>query len=121
MQTYKGSCHCGAVAFEIDTDLSESVKCNCSLCTKKNALMTMVHENQFRILKGEDKLGLYEWNSGVAKHHFCNECGIYTFHRRRSSPEHFAINVHCLDDANASGISIVEINGRETPLISDVK
>ena len=76
MQTYQGSCHCGAVAFEIDAVLTEFTTCDCSLCRKKNAVMTKVHESAFRLLKGKNVLGLYEWNAHIAKHHFCNSCGI---------------------------------------------
>ncbi len=114
MQTYRGSCHCGAVVFEIDTDFTQFTKCVCSLCRKKNALMTMVHESHFRLLQGQDRLGLYEWNTRVAKHHFCTDCGIYTFHRKRSAPDTFGVNVYCLDEADISGIPVVEVGGPTT-------
>jgi hypothetical protein len=112
MWTYKGSCHCGAVVFEIDTEFTQFTKCDCSLCRKKNAVMTKVHESQFRLLQGEEVLGLYQWNTGVAKHHFCTHCGIYTFHRKRVTPDFFGINVYCLDDADISNVPIVEVDGR---------
>ena len=110
-QTYSGSCHCGAIEFEIDTELSQFTKCDCSLCTKKNAVMTKVHESQFRLLKGEDHLGLYQWNTKVAEHHFCKICGIYTFHRKRVTPDYLGINVYCLDGADISSIPIVAVDG----------
>ena len=51
----------------------------------------------FRILEGEDKLATYRFNTGVAEHHFCTVCGIYTHHRRRSNPNQFGVNVACLE------------------------
>ena len=112
MRTYRGSCHCGAVVFEIDSDLAEVAKCDCSLCTKKNAVMTGVHESRFRILKGEDKLTLYQWNTKTAKHYFCGICGIYPFHRRRVMPDQFGINVCCLEGVDASALSIIQFDGK---------
>ena len=48
MQNYRGSCHCGAVKFTIDADVRELTTCDCSLCSRKNALMTKVSEDQLR-------------------------------------------------------------------------
>lgn len=111
MQTYQGSCHCGAVRFEIDTEFTEFTKCDCTLCAKKNAVMTKVHESQFRLLAGENELGTYQWNTRTAKHHFCTVCGIYTFHRKRVTPDFFGINVYCLDDADITHVPVIEVDG----------
>ena len=111
MKTYAGSCHCGAVRFEITTAFTEFTTCDCSLCRKKNAVMTKVHEDQFRLRAGEEHLGLYEWNTRVAKHHFCTICGIYTFHRKRVTPDFLGINVNCLDDADTAGVPVVAVDG----------
>lgn len=116
MQTYQGSCHCGAIKFEIDIDFTEFTRCDCSLCRKKNAIMAKVSEKQFRLIQGEDKLGLYMWNSHIAKHHFCNECGIYTFHRKRVSPDFLGINVFCLDNIDISDVPIVDVDGQSMSL-----
>ena len=35
MQVHKGSCHCGAVTFEVTGTVHEVTICNCSVCTKK--------------------------------------------------------------------------------------
>ena len=98
MRTYHGSCHCGAVQFEIDADLSELVHCNCSICTKKSGMLVMVPAERFRLLQGEDALKLYQFNTKVAEHYFCKTCGIHPFGHPRSAPEKYSVNVRSLDD-----------------------
>jgi len=117
METYQGSCHCGAIKFEIDTDFTEFTKCDCSLCQKKNAVMAKVHESQFRLLEGEESMGLYQWNTRTAKHHFCKTCGIYTFHRKRITPDFFGINVYCLDDVDLSGVPVIDDEGQSLSIV----
>jgi hypothetical protein len=110
MSRYAGSCHCGTVTFQIDAEIVELTTCDCSLCKRKNALMTKVHERHLTILSGEDDLSLYEWNTRRAKHYFCSRCGIYTFHRKRSEPDHYGVNVFCLEgfDPNAVPVRATE-------------
>ncbi len=104
MKTLRGSCHCHAVQFEIESDFPELTTCDCSLCLRKNALMVKVHEDQLRILSGEDSLTTYTFHTHTAQHYFCSTCGIYPFHRKRVTPDYYGVNVHCLDDFDASGI-----------------
>ena len=104
MERHTGSCHCGTVRFCIDAEIGELTTCDCSLCVKKNALMTNVHESALTILAGEEALSLYQWNTKRAKHYFCSRCGIYTFHRKRSAPDHYGVNIFCLDGFDPSTI-----------------
>jgi hypothetical protein len=99
-----GSCHCGAVRFTVEAEIAELTTCDCSLCVKKNAVMAKVPQTALTLTKGKDELRLYEWNTRVAKHYFCGTCGIYTFHRKRAAPDHFGVNVFCLDGFDASSI-----------------
>lgn len=48
------------------------------------------------VTKGEDKLSLYRWNTGKARHYFCSVCGIYTHHQRRKAPDEFGYNIACI-------------------------
>jgi hypothetical protein len=112
MIVHQGSCHCGAVSFRIDAEIVELTTCDCSLCVKKNALMTKVPESALTILAGEDALTLYQWNTRRAKHYFCKHCGIYVFHRKRSQPDHFGVNVFCLDGFDASTIPVRATEGK---------
>ena len=51
-QQYSGSCHCGAVRFEAKADLDTAIKCNCSLCRKKNATMVRIPSENFKLIEG---------------------------------------------------------------------
>ena len=104
MRCLQGSCHCGAVRFEIHSDFPELTTCDCSICRRKNALMVKVHETHFTLLAGDDALTAYQFHSHTATHYFCRPCGIYPFHRKRVTPDHYGINVFCLDGFDATGI-----------------
>ena len=111
MTTYQGSCHCGAVTFKIDAEIRELTTCDCSLCRQKNALMTKVHQSALTVLSGEDLLSAYQWNTHRAKHFFCLRCGIYIFHRKRAAPDHFGINVFCLEGFDPGSVPVRATEG----------
>jgi len=96
--THTGSCHCGAVAFEVDAPGPLVVQqCNCSICTKAGFLHLIVPRSRFRLLRGEEDLTTYTFNTGVAKHTFCRSCGMKPFYIPRSNPDGIDVNVNCLD------------------------
>jgi len=109
MQTVKGTCHCNAVEFEVDLiNGHENIRrCNCSICSRKGAIMAGVTLNRLRVTRGSDKLSLYQWNTKIAKHYFCSICGIYTHHQRRSVPTEYGYNLACIDGIDLSAISAI--------------
>ncbi|WP_444945279.1 GFA family protein [Microbulbifer sp. VTAC004] len=88
---HRASCHCGSV--EIELDLPEGLidlrRCDCSMCRRRGAVDASVSLNGIKILKGEQHLKLYQFNKRTAIHYFCEKCGIYTHHKRRSNPRQF--------------------------------
>ena len=95
---YKGTCHCGAVAFEVEApERLLAQRCNCSICTKSGFLHLIVPKSRFRLLRGESALATYTFNTGVAKHYFCKTCGVKPFYVPRSNPDGIDVNVNCLD------------------------
>jgi len=95
---YSGSCHCGAVHYEVEAPATlECQECNCSICSKSGFLHYIVPKSRFRLLQGEDHLLTYTFDSGEAKHLFCKVCGIKSFYIPRSNPDGYDVNVHCLD------------------------
>ncbi|MDD2769129.1 MAG: GFA family protein [Methylococcus sp.] len=121
METKKGSCHCGAIEFEVDLENGfENVRrCNCSLCRRKGAIIASVPIARLRVTKGADMLTLYQWNTMIAKHYFCKTCGIYTHHQRRSNPNEFGFNLACIEGIDPfSFIDVAIGDGAAQTLIS---
>lgn len=96
------SCHCGAIVLEVKLrhGLARAIRCDCSYCRRRGAIMASVLLDDLRFVKGEDHVALYTWGTGVAQHYFCPTCGIYTHHQRRSNPEEYGVNVGCLEGVN---------------------
>ncbi len=114
----KLTCHCGFIEAEINIEnLGKILRCNCSICKRKGSIMGMVKNDEFKIVKGKDKLKLYEFHTKVAKHFFCSNCGIYTHHNPRSNPAMTGFNIGCVDEIDSFELSDVQINdGRNHPL-----
>ncbi|MBE0626557.1 MAG: GFA family protein [Burkholderiales bacterium] len=102
MPRYTGSCHCGAVRFEIEAVIDRVTECNCSICRKKGILHHRVAADGFHLLSGEADLGTYRFGTMAAKHHFCKTCGIHVFTRPRAAPELYTVNVRVLDEFDLS-------------------
>ena len=68
----KLNCHCRAVEAEINISdkLEKVLRCNCSICKRKGSIMSVVKNEDFKIIKGKNKLKLYQFHSKVAKHYF---------------------------------------------------
>jgi len=109
---YTGSCHCKAVTFAVEAPEAVEVEnCNCSICKKSGYLHLIVPKADFELLGGADELTQYTFNSGVAKHFFCNTCGIKPFYVPRSNPDGMDVNLNCLDDRPAQ-ITVQDFDGQ---------
>ncbi len=113
LRTYQGSCHCGAVRFEVDMDLDHVRVCDCSLCRKRGALNHRVESSQLRLKTPLEELTLYQWHTRTAKDYFCPTCGILPFRRPRTAPRVWTINVRCLDGVDLDAIPKVQVHGSQ--------
>ena len=109
---HKATCHCGNVKIELHLPqgIDKPRRCDCSICRRKGAIVASVKLDGIRILKGQEWLKLYQFNTGTAKHYFCSECGIYTHHQRRSDPTEYGYNVGCLEGVNPFDLGDVVTN-----------
>ena len=101
-ERHRATCHCGAVELELSLPdgIVEPRRCDCSICRRKGAIVASVPVAGLRLVKGHDVLVLYQFNTHVAQHYFCSNCGIYTHHQRRSTPDQYGYNVGCLEGVN---------------------
>lgn len=111
--THTGGCHCGAVRFEVTAPAEVEVhECNCSICRKLGYLHLIVPREHFRLLRGEDELSTYTFNTGQARHLFCRNCGVESFYVPRSHPDGYSVNLRCLDDGTLEKVSVHPFDGR---------
>ena len=118
LKTYHGSCHCGAVKFEADLDLTQTTyRCNCSICRRTRFWPAVAKPEGFRLLKGESELTQYLFNTMKNHHYFCKHCGVRTFGVGNATPigKMYGINVMCLDDVSDEDLAklpITYVDGR---------
>ena len=76
----RGSCHCGAVRFEID-EVRALTHCHCTNCRKLTgaafASYAHVEAEKFRFVAGEDMTDAYESAPGSFRQR-CKACGCLT-------------------------------------------
>jgi len=111
---YKGSCHCGRIAFEVEGNLEQAIECNCSHCSRKGYLLWFVPRAQLKLLTPEAGFGTYTFNKHVIQHHFCPKCGCapFGFGTDRSGAATAAINARCLEGVDLASLKKVPVDGR---------
>ncbi len=110
---HTGGCHCGRVRYEVmaPKDIVVS-QCNCSICSKSGYLGLIVRQSDFELIRGEEWLSTYTFNTGVAKHLFCSHCGIKSFYVPRSHPDGYNVNARCLDPGTVRNMTINPVDGQ---------
>jgi hypothetical protein len=118
-RTFHGSCHCKAIAFEANIDLSAgSTRCNCSFCTKARFWMALVKSEDFRLIQGRERLTNYQHTPPARPEpflhlSFCSCCGVRPFSRGGFLPAlgsaFYAVNLGALDDATDEELSSTPI------------
>lgn len=106
-----------AVRFEVEAPAELEAKlCNCSICSMTSYLHLIVPASRFRLIRGEDAVATYTFNTGVAQHRFCRTCGIKSFYVPRSNPTGISVNVRCLDPATIASVTVRSFDGRNWEL-----
>ena len=90
-----GGCHCGCVRIAVEMPGHRPHYCNCTMCAMKGSLAIDVPVAALTVLEGGELLACYSFNTGVAKHWFCKNCGIHVFQQLRSDPRKYGVNAVC--------------------------
>ncbi|SHJ38585.1 CRISPR-associated protein Cas8b1/Cst1, subtype I-B/TNEAP [Shimia gijangensis] len=108
--SHRLTCHCGAVELQVKLldGLNTARRCDCSFCRRRGAAAVTAPLDGITIIKGEDNLTLYQWNTNTAKHYFCKTCGIYTHHQRRSNPNEYGVNLGALENVNPRDLGDID-------------
>jgi hypothetical protein len=114
-KTYRGSCHCGNVKYEVQTDLDSVLSCNCSICARAGYLLAFVPAQQFKLVSGHDAQRDYQFNKKNIHHLFCSTCGVRSFGRGKGpdGSEMYAINVRTLDGVDLEALKVQKVNGKD--------
>ena len=109
---HQGGCHCGAVRFEFRSAVDLTVyHCNCSICSMQGFIHLIVPATKFKLISDKNKLSTYLFNTEVARHFFCQQCGVKSFYIPRSNPGGFSVNYRCVDQSTLGEVSFDNFDG----------
>jgi hypothetical protein len=111
---YRGSCHCGRVAFEVEGTFGQGLACNCSMCQRRGSLLWFVPRDAFRLRTPEDAASTYTFNRHVIEHRFCPVCGIHAYGEGKDPKGNAmtAVNLRCLEGIDLDAIPVKKFDGR---------
>lgn len=111
---YKGSCHCGKLAFEVEGTVDRAMSCNCSMCQRRGSLLWFVPRESLDLLTPEGDAGTYLFNKHLIKHRFCTACGIHGY-GEGAAPDGkamAAVNIRCLEGIDLETVPVSHLDGR---------
>ncbi|WP_326524578.1 GFA family protein [Sphingomonas sp.] len=111
---YSGSCHCGAVTFEVEGDApTTAMSCNCSHCRRKGFLLSFVPADTFTLATGGEALTEYRFNRHVLAHRFCATCGCQPFASGTGpdGKDMVAVNLRCVPDIALDVLDVQNVDG----------
>lgn len=111
---YRGSCHCGNVAYEVEGTIDAAIACNCSMCERKGSLLWFVPRERLQLLTPESNSKSYQFNKRTINHRFCTNCGIHPYADGKDQKGNAmaAINVRCIEGIDLASIPVKSVDGR---------
>ena len=116
----KGSCHCRAIQFEIESPPGEVTACTCSFCSKRGALWAYYAPEQFRLTTSPRRVASYQWGAFMMEHFHCAICGCATHgvgpewvdFQPHPTRRRINVNARLLDDFDLAAAPVRLIDGK---------
>jgi hypothetical protein len=100
MTALEGSCHCGAVRFEVSEDFIAVSVCHCTTCKKLSGGVGTTNgrarTETVRVTDGRELISTYHPEEGTAKS-FCSRCGSNLFGGGWPESEYASVRISALD------------------------
>ena len=100
MAVLEGSCHCGAVRFEVTEDFSAVRICHCTTCKKisggAGTTNGRARTDTIRVVAGEELIRTYQPDEGSSKS-FCSRCGSNLFGGGWPESESSSVRISAID------------------------
>lgn len=112
-ERHEGSCHCGAIRFELEGDIDAALACDCSMCRRRGSLLRFIQPGHFTLRSDPDAVSTYTFNKHVIQHNFCARCGIHTHGEGQAEDgtKMIAVNVRCLPDVDLDALRVKDYQG----------
>jgi hypothetical protein len=112
---YRGSCHCGRIAYDVEGTIESAMACNCSICQRKGSLLWFVPRAALVLRTPDDAASTYTFNKHLIEHRFCPVCGIHPYAEGKDAKGNAmaAVNVRCLEGVELETIPVTHYDGRK--------
>ena len=90
-----GSCHCGAVRFELSETPEWLTRCNCSYCARSGALWAHDEIDRISVSYAPEDIVRYIWGDKTLAFISCKICGCTTHWESLRPQRHSRMAVNC--------------------------
>lgn len=111
-----GTCHCGAVAFELRTAPRHAVACNCSICRRLGAVWGHGDARDITITAAPEATIRYSHGDKEIAFHTCRTCGATTHWEgiAGQGKERMAVNLRLAEPGTIEAIGLRHFDGADT-------
>lgn len=110
-----GSCHCGALRWQLRDIPESATACNCTVCRRYGVLWAYDHEGEGIHVSGPSKAYI---RGKAIEFHFCPDCGCVAFWRARTltpaGKRRIAVNLRLTEPEAVAHVPIDHFDGLDT-------